>query len=200
MKLYYKIKNKIKRYITRPVTPPTYEVKRATIKHYKEKYGINVLVETGTFFGETIDFFKESFQTLYSIELAEDLAEQAKKLFENDKNVTIIQGDSGKILKQLVPQIKEPALFWLDGHYSSEFFIGDKFIKTARTDVDTPVVDELRAILVSGLDHVILIDDAREFTGVGDYPSIGKLKKIIRSSGRYTLSVDNDIIRIIPKS
>ena len=177
MKTYYRIINKLNRMFLKPAKVPEYGQKRETLNVYKEKYGLKILVETGTFMGETVEYFKNSFAKVISIELAEDLAKKAQKRFENDRNVTIIQGDSGKVLKDLVRHATEPFLFWLDGHYSSEFYVGDEYIKTARTDVDTPVEEELRTILASDLKHVILIDDARLFTGVSDYPSISQLKK-----------------------
>src|SRR4051812_24567471 len=99
-----------------------YDVKRKIIDNYRQKYNISLLVETGTFLGDTIDYFKHKFNKLYSIELSEDLAARAVKRFEAQNNVSIIQGDSGKVLETLIPSLKEPALFWLDGHYSSEFF------------------------------------------------------------------------------
>lgn len=197
MKLLYKIKYKL----TKPVTPPPYEKKRAILNSYRETYSLNILVETGTFFGETVEFFKNSFKKLYSIELAEDLALKAQRRFENDKHITIMQGDSGKILKTLVKEFKEPVLFWLDGHYSSEFYVGEELIKTARTDKDTPIVEELDAILASSLEHVILIDDARGFNGLGDYPSIGSIKRKVKKAkgSSYVCMVENDIIQIYPR-
>ena len=63
MKLLYKIRRKL----TKPVTPPPNELKRAILNSYREKYSLNTLVETGTFFGETVEFFKKSFKKLYSI-------------------------------------------------------------------------------------------------------------------------------------
>jgi hypothetical protein len=197
MKLLYKIRRKL----SKPVTPPPYELKRAILNGYREKYSLNILVETGTFFGETVEFFKNSFKRLYSIELAEDLAAKAKKRFELDRHIEIIQGDSGKILKSLVKDLKEPVLFWLDGHYSSEFMVGDELIKTARTDKDTPIVEELDAILGTSLQHVILIDDARGFDGLGDYPSIGSIKRKVKKAkgDSYVCVVENDIIQIYPR-
>ena len=132
MKLYNKIKNKIKRYFKKPIEiiVPDYEVKKNTLNGYKNKYGLNVLVETGTFMGDTVEYFKDRMKKIISIELAEDLAKRAQKRFENNQNIKIINGDSGKVLKDIVKEINEPILFWLNGHYSSEFFMGDEYIVT----------------------------------------------------------------------
>ncbi len=199
MRLYNKIKNKINRYWNKSVEIPSYEVKRTTLNDYKEKYGLDVLVETGTFMGDTVEYFKNSFKKIVSIELAEDLAKKAQKRFENNDNVKIIKGDSGEVLKDIVKEVNEPILFWLDGHYSSEFFIGNDYIKTAKTEVNTPVEEELRTILACREDHVILIDDARLFNGTDDYPTIDKVRKMVKKSGKsYKVLVNNDIIRIAP--
>jgi hypothetical protein len=183
------------------VEPPPYELKREILNSYKDKYALKIFVETGTFFGDTVEYFKNSFKKVYSIELAEDLAKKAQKRFEHDRQVEIIQGDSGSLLKGILKDINEPVLFWLDGHYSSEFFIGDEYIRTARTDKDTPVVEELDTILSSPINHVILIDDARGFDGLGDYPSISSIKRKVRKSkgSAYNYKVENDIIQIYPK-
>lgn len=200
MKLFYKLKNRIIKYFNKPIAPPSYEIKRAILANCTEQYDLNILVETGTFLGDTVEFFKKKFKSIYSIELSEELARKANMRFENDDNITIIQGDSGKELSSLVNQFNEPALFWLDGHYSSEFFVGEEYIKTGRGEKDTPVEQELKVILGSTLNHVILIDDARLFLGLNDYPSILKIKQIVKKlKNNYLLKVENDIIHITPK-
>lgn len=199
MKLYNKLRNKIKRVFVKEKEGPTYEFKRQQIKENKDRYGVKVLVETGTFIGDTVEYFKKTFEKVYSIELAEELARKAQKRFQNDSNVTIIQGDSAEVLSTLIPQVNEPILFWLDGHYSSEFFLGDEYIKTGRGKKDTPVEEELKLIFKSPLRHIILIDDARLFLGINDYPSIAELRKLVKSHrSDYTLTVANDIIYILP--
>ena len=200
VKLYYKIKVRLQDiFFKRAENIPTYEVKRSTLNKFREEFNLKILIETGTFMGETVEYFKNDFSHIYSIELSIDLANQAKEKFLNDDHISIIQGDSGEILKGLLAKIDQPVLFWLDGHYSSEFWVGDVFIKTARTNVDTPIVEELKTILEHPFDHVILIDDARMFTGNTDYPSIFQIERMVRNSNRkYSVKVENDIIRIIP--
>ncbi len=199
MKLYNKVKNKFRNLFAKEIKEPTYEFKRQQIKNQKDKYGINVLVETGTFIGDTVEYFKNTFRKVYSIELAEELAAKATKRFAGDNNVTIIQGDSADVLNKLVAEINEPVLFWLDGHYSSEFYLGDEYIKTGRGKKDTPVEEELKLIFKSPLKHIILIDDARLFLGINDYPSISEIKKLVKTHrSDYSVKVDNDIIYILP--
>ncbi len=192
--IYKKVRDKI-------IIPP-YEEKREIILAYKKQFGLNIFIETGTFFGETIEQFKNDFWQLISFELSKELAERASKKFIDQQNVIIVNGDSGKLLQVYLPEISEPCLFWLDGHYSSEFFVGGEYIVTAKGEKATPIIEELSTILshkVNG--HVVLIDDARCFTGKDDYPTIKALRKIVRKSGKdLSVKVKRDIIRITPRT
>jgi len=188
------------RKLKKPVVIPSYEEKRADLLFYKNKYSLQTFVETGTFLGDTVDFFKDKFDKVYSIELSEELAQKATRRFTGDPNVKIIQGDSGIVLKELIASFSAPAMFWLDGHYSSEFFVNGEYIKTAKADKDTPIEKELSFLLHSSFQHVILIDDARLFTGLGDYPSLRTIRKMTRTAKHaYDCFVEKDIIHIIPR-
>jgi hypothetical protein len=178
---------------------PSYAEKRAILENYTEKFSLQVMVETGTFRGDTVEYFKNKFSKLYSIELSEELAEKAAARFKNNSHIKIICGDSGDVLQDLVKEIDAPALYWLDGHYSSEFFIGNEYFKTALGEKQTPVKKELQTLLNDRHKHVILIDDARLFTGTNDYPSMNEIKKMAaRSPHGYTVSLSKDIIHLIP--
>ena len=178
---------------------PSYEEKRAILSDYASAYNLVRLVETGTFLGDTVEYFRHSFQQVYSIELSEELAANAKERFKEAANVKIIQGNSGEVLKDLIKEIGAPTLYWLDGHYSSEFFMGEKFIKTARADKDTPVESELQTLLNDVHQHVILIDDARFFNGKADYPRYSTICEMVKKSPfLFSVSRKRDIIRIVP--
>lgn len=169
--------------------PPPHIVKQITIQKYQQKYGNETLVETGTYFGDMVEAQKAKFKKIVSIELGVHLFEKAQRRFRKDKNVTIVHGDSGKVLHELVDKILEPAIFWLDGHFSAGI--------TAKGDKECPIFEELDAILHNkSFHHVILIDDARCFVGQGDYPTIDELKGYIKTKNeKYFLEVKHDIIR-----
>lgn len=60
-------------------------------------------------------------------------------------------------------------------------------------------MQELKAILAhSCRSHVILIDDARCFSGENGYPFLEEVLSLIRDSGFYKAEVSTDIIRITP--
>jgi hypothetical protein len=172
-------------------SPPPHAVKQITIGEYQRKYGYSTLVETGTYMGEMVEAQKARFKKIFSIELGADLFNQARKRFYKDTNVNIVQGDSGKILPKILSVINEPAIFWLDGHYSAGV--------TAKGEKECPIFEELSAILKSRrLNHILLIDDARCFTGDGDYPTVDRLSEYVkRKNAQYQIEVKHDIIRCV---
>ena len=135
---------------------------------------------------------KNFFDKIYSIELLRENFEKAKNRFKWNRHIEIIWGDSGKELGKIMKMISQPALFWLDGHYSGK--------NTAQGEEITPIYKELEHILSSrDLGHVIVIDDARCFGTDPDYPTIEALKKYIQSKRRNVrITVENDSIRITP--
>jgi hypothetical protein len=171
--------------------PSPHIVKQMTISEYQQKYQYTTLVETGTYLGDMVEAQKKRFKKIISIELGVDLFERAKKRFRKDENIQIVQGDSGTVLPQILSDINEPAIFWLDGHYSAGI--------TAKGDKDCPIFEELDAIFHSKkLSHILLIDDARCFLGNGDYPTIEKLTEYIKGKNEnYDVEVKHDIIRCV---
>jgi hypothetical protein len=169
--------------------PPPHLVKQMAIQEYQERFKYSILVETGTYLGDMVESQKRRFKKIISIELGIDLYNKALIRFKEDKNVTIIQGDSGKVLSNVLPGIDEPAIFWLDGHYSAGI--------TAKGDKECPIFEELHAIFSSkNFNHILLIDDARCFNGEGDYPTIEKLTEYVRSKNQmYQVEIKHDIIR-----
>ena len=173
----------------RPVPPPP-PLKRETLRAYARRFGLTVFVETGTFLGDTTAALKDDFRRVVSIELSEPLYERARRRFARSKNVELLQGDSGKILPRVVSELEEPALFWLDGHYSAGI--------TAKGEQETPVFEELEAILASPVSgHAVLVDDARLFTGHKGWPSLDELRAfVLERNPRATFEELDDIIRI----
>jgi hypothetical protein len=176
-------------YFKKKPAPPPQVVKQKALKNYAKKHRVNIFIETGTYYGDTTWAMRKFFKKLYSIELSEELFKKAEKRFEKFENIEILHGDSREVLSKVLPQIKEPALFWLDGHYSGGV--------TAKGDKECPILEELDAIFSSNFEHIILIDDARCFIGQNDYPTISELRKFVfnRKSNLF-FEVKDDIIRI----
>ena len=173
----------------KPIPPPEV-VKQMTVREYGRKFGIRTFVETGTYLGYMVGAVRTDFERIYSIELSEQLYQDATRKFYGDERIVIMQGDSGTVLPALLEDIDEPCLFWLDAHYSAGV--------TARGEKETPIVKELSCILdheIKG--HVMLIDDARHFTGEDDYPAMQELRDFVSERcGKYVFEVREDIIRL----
>ena len=108
-------------------------------------------VETGTYNGNGIqEALRAGFTHIHSIELNLNRVLKAQKKFRNNKNIKIWHGDSGSILYQVIKDINEPIVFWLDGHagvYNP-------------TQENTPILRELDQIKYHHIkNHTILIDD-----------------------------------------
>ena len=94
-----------------------------------EKNNFKTFVETGTYLGQT---------TLSVIDHFDKL------------------GDSSDIIKNILPDINENVIFWLDGHFSSG--------ETAQGKKDCPLIEEITHINeLCKKDGIIIIDDLRLF-------------------------------------
>jgi hypothetical protein len=170
-------------------SPPPHIIKQIAIKESQKKYKYSILVETGTNHGDMVYAQLENFKKIFSIELGEELHKNACKRFINNKNVTIVLGDSSKMLPVILKDINEPVIFWLDGHYDGG--------ENPKGDKECPIYEELDAIFnAKQFNHVLLIDDARLFVGRGDFPLLEKLVEYVKTkNAAYKVEVKNDIIR-----
>ena len=150
---------------------------------------MNTFIETGTYFGDTAAAMARRVERVHTIELSPELAERARQRFAHTSRVMVHCGDSGKLLPSILADIDEPCLLWLDGHWSEGV--------TARGDKDTPIVEELEAVLSRGRGDVVIIDDARCFTGSNDYPTVAWIEDLAAARG-YECSLRLDMIRLRP--
>lgn len=176
-----------------PVPYPS-PIKRRIIKKIAKENSLHIFVETGTAGGETVDAMEPIVRKIFTIEVDDALFELAKNKYKDKKNITVMHGDSGELLPELLDKLHEPALFWLDGHYSGD--------GTSKGILNTPVIKELEAIFKHSIkNHVILIDDARCFTGNDDYPTLEELNVYIHGKNpELIVQVKKDIIFVLPKS
>jgi hypothetical protein len=170
--------------------PPPHVVKQLSISNLQAEFKYSIFIETGTYLGEMIEAQMNNFSHIFSIELSERLYLDALNKFENNKNVTILQGDSGEVLVAVCAQLDQPAIFWLDGHYSAGI--------TAKGKKQCPIYEELSAIFnANHLPHILLIDDARLFVGENDYPTISELSSFILSRRPLAkINCENDVIQV----
>jgi len=164
-------------------------LKEAVVREYAQAYRLPILVESGTWGGAMVRAMLRDFKTIYSIELASDLASDNKAQFAEFDHVHIEWGDSATVMPEILEAIDEPALFWLDGHFSGN--------GTARGNKDTPILEELAAICTDPNQKrcVILIDDAGCYGNPG-WPTVEEISKHIRLNQQ--MQILDDIIRITP--
>jgi hypothetical protein len=167
-------------------------VKRSVLKRNLLDYGLDTLVETGTQYGDTPWLFRDELSEIWSIELSPELAELARRRFRKYPHIHVVQGDSSDRLPEIIPQLKTPTLFWLDGHYSSGV--------TARGILDCPIYAELRAVFpIRRQRWVVMIDDARSFGAEKDYPALEELENFVRGAlPEAEFTVEHDMIKIVP--
>jgi hypothetical protein len=119
------------------------------------EFRAKIFIETGTCGGETIFKMEPYFEKLYTIEIYPDLYNSTKSKYNGNK-INFILGDSSEILPNLLNDINDNIIFFLDGHYSS--------YNTGKGKKDVPLLEELEAINnLCKNDIVIIIDDYRLF-------------------------------------
>ena len=190
----YRIKQTYERWLGKDeLATVSHATKQLAVKNLAQKYGIRVFIETSTFLGDMVGAVTSYFDRIYSIELSEDLFNQAVKKFAAYNHVTILHGDSFNVMPEILRHIDVPCLFWLDGHYSS----GDN----EKEKREATILKELKQICAHTIkNHVILIDDAHLFTGRNEYPTLEFLRNCVGSRlPCYEFDVRNDIIRIYKK-
>jgi hypothetical protein len=142
--------------------------------------------------GLTVAACLRAFREIYSVELDRSLYEQALRKFAPFPHVRLVPGDSAEALGKILAALNEPALFWLDAHYSGG--------NTAHGDLPTPLMRELQAVLAHPIrGHVVLIDDAREFGRVAGYPTVADVRALVEAQRPdWTMTVEDDIMRVVP--
>lgn len=172
--------------------PLPYLLKRGIIARMAVRSGAKVLVETGTYMGDTPWQLRELFERIWTVEVHPPLAALARDRFKNMSHVTVIEADSRHALKEIVPQLDKPVLYWLDGHYSGGI--------TGMGEAVCPIFAELDTVFAeTKVPFVILIDDARLFGQEDGYPTLTELNEYFqRLPQRPQVWMEIDIIFVIP--
>ena len=118
-----------------------------------------LFIETGTLNGDTIFAVEPYFNKLYTIEFSQQYYNNTKNKYNGDK-INFMLGDGYKVISELVKKIKDPIIFFLDGHHSG----GD----TGLGEKECPLYEEIEVInnLFEG-EGIIIIDDYRLFQDSG---------------------------------
>lgn len=166
-------------------------LKQRTVREYGQKFGLRILIETGTYYGEMVSAMKSRFDAIYSIEFSPELAARATRELAKYSHIKIIQGDSQIALPELLKSLEKPALFWLDaGYYGWSGEQGDK--KRLGVELDAILRHKINA-------HVILMDDAHGLNGKNGALTIEEVtNQIQKDFPNRKVEVAFDILRITP--
>lgn len=178
----------------------TFSLDNKLVEAIKRKLPAAIFFETGTYKGDTLNEQKGKFSQLITVELSEELWNDARLRFINDDHVTVIHGDSPKILAEFYNQLSQKSVcYWLDAHWCiAESTAGEKS--------QCPLLKELEAIYKLNKESVILIDDARLFLApplapheISEWPIIHDvIKNLYALSDEHEIMVINDVIIYYP--
>lgn len=126
----------------------------------RSDFDLHVFVETGCYLGDGIAAaLGAGFSRVYSCDLDENRVRECEIRFPEEE-VILFHGSSLECLKQILADVSEPCLFWLDAHYPAFFGMADLENEQTRF----PVLEELALICCmrdGAAGDVILIDDMR---------------------------------------
>jgi hypothetical protein len=153
--------------------PHSYTKFRA-INSLRKQVSAKIFIETGTYLGVTTRRCAPMFEKVYTIELDQKLAQQAKDFLAPNGNVEVLQGDVLLILPKVLEKPICDALIFLDAHFSGGV--------TACGDIPEPAIEELK-VLSPVKDKIagIIIDDFRLFGTEPGFPSKSALFEAIET-------------------
>ena len=167
------------------------------LQDYAEGY--HTFIETGTSRGDGLQVaINHGFDHLYSVEANQDAYAKATERFIANEDVLIVHGDGAKVLEQILVGINEPAVFWLDSHWST----GEAQLPAGASPC--PLLGELRAIAAHRIKgHLVMVDDCRYFwRGIDQWQGINMsdiIQHIMGIDPRYWITFEagvtpNDIL------
>jgi hypothetical protein len=186
----YALKQNLEQWKRKQSGPFPHLLKQLIVQRYAAASGARVFIETGTYYGLMLQACLSYFDKLVSIEIEPHFYRRAQRIFKRHPSVTLLHGDSAKLLPELLATIRCPCLFWLDAHYSGGL--------TGRASVETPIRCELESVLNHPYRHTILIDDANCFDGTHDYPQVNWIENMAGDMG-YSASVSDNIVRLVTR-
>jgi hypothetical protein len=139
-------------------------IDRFDIKKIKEDYNFTDYVETGTGIGGCLDYVMQfNFERYFSVEIHPEIFNSAIKKYESFNNVYLINDNSEYALKNILPQLSKPVLFWLDAHFPGADFGYAAYDTEKNKDLRIPLEKEIEILSSFKFikDSVLIIDDLR---------------------------------------
>jgi FkbM family methyltransferase len=168
------------------------------LEKLKSNFSLQQFIETGTYLGETTYWASQLFERVITIEYSKTLYENAIERYQQQKNIQFLFGDTRSRLREIVPDLASPSVFWLDAHWCGWVTYGE-------TD-ECPLLEEIEIINQSDQDHFILIDDARLFLSPPPLPHVAQqwpditevLKALESENHRRYVVIFEDVIIAVP--
>lgn len=170
------------------------------VKAVKSTLPLEVLIETGTFKGDTIENVKSFFKEIHSVELSKEYYQFCKERFKDNPDVHLYLDNSPEFLAKIYPDISNKSvLYWLDAHWC----VADK---TAGEKSQCPLLEEIKAIKSLNEESIIVIDDARLFISpppspheISQWPDFESVLKALKKiSVNHDVMIINDTILFYP--
>jgi hypothetical protein len=165
----------------------------------KKQFALRTFVETGTFQGGTSVWAASHFEQVITVENSRAIFEKTVAKHGGVPNIKFLFGHSTATLREIVPTLDSPALFWLDSHWC----LGESY---GEQD-ECPLLEEITIINSSPLEHFLLIDDARLFIAppptplqIDAWPPIDQVTATIQAgaSQKY-IAIYEDVIIAVPQ-
>ncbi|MGZ4270933.1 MAG: glycosyltransferase [Solirubrobacteraceae bacterium] len=139
------------------------------------------LLESGTFMGDTVEYFMPHAARIISVEVEPKLFADAQRKFDGVTNVEIVFGDALHVIPEIVAQLDDPPLIWLDGHFSEGV--------TGSGDEIEPAASILARLGSVGAPTgtTIVVDDLRLFGLHPDFPGLDELLQRARQGFPHAL-------------
>lgn len=150
--------------------PPADRSKRRHLLGLFRARGHEVFVESGTYLGGTVAFMRPHARRIVSVEIEPELYDAASRRFADDANVELLLGDAAILVPEIVAGLGEPALVWLDGHFTG----GVNTVQGEAVEPAPGILESLGKLdLPRGM--TVVVDDVRLF-GRGDgFPNLDDL-------------------------
>lgn len=162
-------------------------IRQILSRHDGRYSGIDTFVETGTRLGSTAFIMSRLFREVHTIELSEDLFNEARSRFKNEP-INFHLGDSAEVLPRLAEEIDRPAVFFLDAHW----YIDDKLRSKIASDNPFPLWKEIEVLKARPYADVIIVDDVHSFGRLSPHQGWSEvsLASIQRHVGERALDAD----------
>jgi hypothetical protein len=138
------------------------------------------------------------FDTVFTIERSETLYQKHHASLRAVGNIEPLFGDSRAILPDLISRLgDQPAMFWLDGHWSGGETAGEKD--------ECPLLAELQ-LLRQRRGDIIMIDDARLFLSApaaphdpAEWPTVLDIsRELDQKTSQAFVQIIDDVIFVVP--